>query len=140
MTTQSPAPAHTPTPWTVSTAVKTFESNQTDGLFIDTPLGVTVCDLYFDAGPRLHKFESDEANAALIVRAVNSHAALVEALVAYDKAVNPPDKGGINLDEWDKRLKAATAQARAALALARPPVDVDVAQIAALTDAKGENQ
>jgi uncharacterized Zn finger protein (UPF0148 family) len=38
-----------------------------------------------------------------------------EALVAADAAINPPDRSGISLDEWNKRLKAATATIRRAL-------------------------
>jgi hypothetical protein len=38
-----------------------------------------------------------------------------EALKVADAAINPPDRGGISLDEWNKRLKAATATIRAAL-------------------------
>lgn len=38
-----------------------------------------------------------------------------EALKAADEAINPPDRGGISLDTWNKRLKTATATIRAAL-------------------------
>jgi hypothetical protein len=31
-----------------------------------------------------------------------------EALIAANHAINPPDRSGISLDEWNKRLKAAT--------------------------------
>jgi hypothetical protein len=32
------------------------------------------------------------------------------------KAINPPDRGGISMDEWNRRLKDATARIHAALA------------------------
>ncbi len=38
-----------------------------------------------------------------------------KALKAADLAINPPDRGGISLDKWNERLKAATAEIRAAL-------------------------
>lgn len=40
---------------------------------------------------------------------------LRRALVAADKAMNPPDKGGISMHEWNKRLKEATRLVRAVL-------------------------
>lgn len=41
-------------------------------------------------------------------------AQMVEALSACITAMNPPDKGGISMHEWNQRLKAATKQAAAA--------------------------
>lgn len=38
-----------------------------------------------------------------------------EALQVADAAINPPDRSGISLHEWNERLKAATATIRAAL-------------------------
>jgi hypothetical protein len=37
---------------------------------------------------------------------------LIVALRAADLAINPPDRDGISLDTWSKRLKAATATIR----------------------------
>lgn len=36
---------------------------------------------------------------------------LAKALTACITAMNPPDKGGISLGDWNQRLKAATKQA-----------------------------
>jgi len=44
----------------------------------------------------------------------NLLAALKDCLVA----INPPDRGGISLYEWNQRLKAATINAEAAIAKA----------------------
>ena len=41
---------------------------------------------------------------------------VLEVLREYESAVNPPDRGGISLHEWNKRLQAATEPARAILA------------------------
>lgn len=38
-----------------------------------------------------------------------------EALIAADAAINPPDRGGISMAEWNKRLKTATATIREVL-------------------------
>lgn len=43
-----------------------------------------------------------------------------EALIAADAAINPPDRSGISLDEWNKRLKAATAKIKEALNAPHP--------------------
>jgi hypothetical protein len=53
------------------------------------------------------------ANGKLIIAAPD----LLEALQACIEAINPPDRNGISLHAWNKRLKAASEQARAALAL-----------------------
>jgi hypothetical protein len=56
--------------------------------------------------------EHSEANALLICAAPDIAAALQACL----EAINPPDRAGISLHEWNKRLKAASEIARAALA------------------------
>lgn len=40
-------------------------------------------------------------------------------LTAVDEAINPPDREGISLDIWNKRLKAATARIHLALTRTR---------------------
>ena len=40
---------------------------------------------------------------------------LAKALSTCITAMNPPDRGGISMHEWDQRLKAATKQACAVL-------------------------
>jgi hypothetical protein len=42
------------------------------------------------------------------------------ALKSADEAINPPDRGGISLDSWNQRLKAATALIRSVLPTAKP--------------------
>lgn len=41
---------------------------------------------------------------------------LRDALKVADEAINPPDLGGLSLDVWNTRLKAATVTIRSALA------------------------
>ena len=50
---------------------------------------------------------------------------MVGALRAADAAINPPDRSGISLDIWNKRLKEATTIIRAALASSTIPVMAD---------------
>jgi hypothetical protein len=40
---------------------------------------------------------------------------LRQALRAADSAINPADRSGISLDEWNKRLKSATLDIRDAV-------------------------
>lgn len=61
--------------------------------------------------------EEMDANAALIVRAVNNHEALVEALAEFIEAFGNRGES-TSLHVWDQRLKAARDKARAALASA----------------------
>jgi len=42
------------------------------------------------------------------------------ALRLADKAINPPDKGGISMGTWNMRLKTATAAIRLALTSSDP--------------------
>lgn len=47
------------------------------------------------------------------VRDTCARAEKAEALLREcDEAINPPDRGGISLDQWDQRLKAVTAKIR----------------------------
>ena len=63
---------HTPGPWGIDTAGKDGPNqHHSTGLFVNTRDGKMICDLYFDAGPALHKFDNDEANARLIAAAPN---------------------------------------------------------------------
>ncbi len=134
MSTQ-PAPAHTPTPWAISgfdtTTVIAIQDgpNRARQEYVDGRHQYTIA----RAGDIPGIYER-AANAALIVRAVNSHAALVEAL---EYLIGECDE---DMDDDYNPHAAPLARARAGLATARPPVDVDVAQIAASTDAKGETQ
>ena len=65
-----------------------------------------------------------EAEADLIVRAVNAHDALVEALEAMvDNLVQLADSGDAGF--WDAEDQECVKQARAALALARGQTQVD---------------
>jgi hypothetical protein len=49
-------------------------------------------------------------------RAMQRNVTLMDALKFADEAINPPDRGGISMDEWNRRLKDATARIHAALA------------------------
>lgn len=59
-------------------------------------------------------------DASRIAQAVAPGAALRALLRDVREAINPPDRGGISLHEWNGRLKAITARIDAALA-ALPP-------------------
>lgn len=98
--------AHTPTPWDIETKGSKH--------FIDGADGLTVA--YIDrAGVRPTK--EIEANAALIVRAVNSHAELVAALELALKGLelacekNLPEFIGFALAADKARVALAKAQA-----------------------------
>ncbi len=73
-----------------------------------------------------------EPEAAALTAMVASHEGVCGAL---EYLIGECDE-----DMDDDYNPHAAPLARARAALARPPVDVDVAQIAASTDAKGENQ
>lgn len=99
-------PAHTPTPWHVSTF---------DSLTItrDRPLGGSEM---VAKATRKETLEQSEANAAFIVRACNSHAGLVAALdwaITYI-ALLPYSQSPTKKHQGDEY-----AQARAALAAAK---------------------
>lgn len=99
--TQSAQPAHTPLPWHVG---------MKPGPMIYGPQGEQIADLTgalsFNAGP----------NAAFIVRACNSHEALVEALSAmYCAGFWTAD----SLQSMPEHQRKAVAQARAALSAAK---------------------
>ena len=84
--TQTPAVAtHTPTPWRANESA--FSANGMTELHIGTP-ELTACVVYVDkAAPYA---ATQEANAAYIVKACNSHAQLVAAL--EDLLRNATDK------------------------------------------------
>lgn len=103
--------AHTPTPW--------HFSDLYGREIIHTASGVAICALKY--GSRMQK--RDEANAALIVRAVNSHAELVSALVSAMSVIPDPDDAedyfpGISEYQtlWNRLMHE---KARAALAKAK---------------------
>jgi hypothetical protein len=91
---ESASPKHTPTPWRLlrqTTMVR--EISDDDG----------IIQIAETAGTR------KDANAAMIVKAVNSHAALVKALQAVIDAAGdylPPD--GISKDDFINRVLFAT--------------------------------
>lgn len=92
---------NTPTPWEVSDHVGAY----------DYAIGN---DDYFVAYMQVLPVDgADKANAALIVRAVNSHEALVAAL---EKLTEFATEGVAVPESWDVILNA-----RAALALAKEP-------------------
>lgn len=106
----------TPTPWEL------IEATEHHGAYIVNSWGRTVCDLYAMSNPLAASvrnggtsfpvpFDDMAANAAFIVEAVNSHAALVKALDDLVKeCVNPGDGGPFEAGEWP-----ALDRARAAL-------------------------
>jgi hypothetical protein len=69
-------------------------------------------------GRKLHDELADHlehelaAQSALLAQAAT-------ALEAADEAINPPDRGGISMDTWNKRLKVSTTTIREALAAIR---------------------
>jgi len=77
---------HSPTPWEV------VETTEHHGPYIITTWGTTICDLYTMSNPMVASvrnggdsfpvhFTDADANAAFIVKAVNSHDALIAALI-----------------------------------------------------------
>jgi hypothetical protein len=116
MTTPTTTPAegsdtgHTPTPWYVQAG----SSIESDGAFyIRSVSKPNTCIAKLDG----HSSEIDEANAALIVRAVNSHAALVNAIEWLVMRMES-EKRRFPLKEQKKR-ELHLRSARAALALAK---------------------
>jgi hypothetical protein len=111
MTTKS---EHTPTPWAVD------EDHPTSVVF-EADTEIEICTT--DSGSSAEQGE-DEANAALIVRAVNSHAALVEALgdlvEIIDRAGLLNLSNGVQLGQTSWYVKASDRleYARTALSLA----------------------
>lgn len=75
-------------PWIISNEEKESFGTLLIRTNLKTMFGDVVARVIFTTQERM------EANAALIVRAVNSHAALVEALEAARKLLSEPDSGG----------------------------------------------
>ena len=98
--------AHTPTPW----SVRASRNDEGYGLLIcdEDQTILAGMDTWLGPTPEAEM----EANAAFIVRACNSHAALVEAL---ETLLNCPD---LNMDSLEIETEGAIDQARAAIARA----------------------
>lgn len=102
-TTQSPA-THTPTPWTLRRVIARS---------VDSTGVLNICS---ESGPILaitDRNAEDEANAAFIVKAVNSHAQLVAALDTLEAdAVNLHCalQSTAHMDPRDTRIAAITGQ------------------------------
>lgn len=92
---------HSPLPWVIGTAVP-------DTVFDADHRGVASC----------ARLLNDEANAALIVRAVNSHADLLAALEWAMGTIQPPIHDGENGNPLSS-YGAEYAAARAAIAKAK---------------------
>lgn len=93
--------AHTPTPWKIV--------NGTEIISLDE---LNVADAY-PTEDRLPGRETGEADAAFIVSACNSHAALVEALEDAADYVNYlADSGNKDAEKSALRIEAAIALAR----------------------------
>jgi hypothetical protein len=77
---------HTPTPWYYDAETKTIRAKSREAFDKSTQMGdyrgCIVADLSEAIGEREHAIPEAEANAAFIVRAVNSHDALLEVLDA----------------------------------------------------------
>lgn len=104
--THKPTPAHTP--WEIAGhqeyhELEIFRADEDGNMH-------TICS--FDA-----REEYALVNAKHIVRCVNSHDALVEALENVTLLLNDPGVGDI--DEWKRDCKEWTHNARAALNLAK---------------------
>lgn len=94
---------HTPTPW-MHEHTKDKETNSVDIYNIDGACIATV--------RSNHGYDVREANAAYIVKAVNCHEQLVEALVRAQCELGDPTPEGIKiaLQEINAALAAAEAQ------------------------------
>jgi hypothetical protein len=106
-----------PLPWTENEDEQHYLPNE--------PIRIGWCDEghFYEICELAEANGDDVGNAALIVRAVNSHAALlgaIEAVIAASQEYLPPD--GISKDEFINRVLAATDNAKivAALKIARP--------------------
>jgi hypothetical protein len=66
---------------------------------------------------RIAAQNAEDANARLAV-VVAQRDELLTACRTADAAMNPPDRDGISLHVWNRRLKEATAVVRAAIAKA----------------------
>ncbi len=98
---------HTPTPW---------QANQSE-LAASSPL----CSIRGPNGAYQVCSDTNAANAAFIVRAVNSHAALVEALELiseHDEFTHPKD-APLHIKQAYAILNQLRVKARAALTLAK---------------------
>ena len=113
---------HTPTPrpWDY------VPSTEHHGPYITSEFGSTICDCYVMSHPSEPSTAADgkskpihflhemaDPNAALIVRAVNAHDALVKALKELDGAIEAEDNGNVG------SLARARVKVHAALKLAK---------------------
>lgn len=109
--------AHTSLPWRATN--QWIERVDRDNVFDSVPLAPSHHGWVTDAGG--YKHDEACANAAFIVKCVNSHAALVEALKAlvYETThLSPQEEDGSHVCKISKRVLDA---GRAALALAEQP-------------------
>lgn len=60
-------------------------------------------------------FQVTKEEAEQMFRVRDAAHEMLAALRVADAAINPPDRGGISMAIWHERLKAATAQIRAAI-------------------------
>jgi hypothetical protein len=69
--------------------------------------------------PPMPGYTHDDSCAAVdlrTLRLIRNHMTCLEAaLRVADRAMNPPDLGGISLEQWNKRLRSATEQISEAL-------------------------
>lgn len=106
--TQQPAtkPAHTPTPWAADEA----ESGGSRILSTVNGANIAFTDYLNDAS--LKEPREDFANAQLIVRAVNAHDELVNALGLLVAFVDSDDEEGPAIGEVIEQARAALAKAK----------------------------
>ena len=111
--------AHTPTPWGKRRALRPVDGEYDCGIWAeieDRPHVIAEC--YGRVSDTIRP--DAEANAAFIVRAVNAHEALVEALNRLERWSTPfIEDTPISAETLWREFPAAIKNARAALALAK---------------------
>lgn len=104
---------HTKLPWAATTRRGSWDWV----IFPKYLSNVEICQMFHDG---TEGNEQGEANATLIVRAVNSHAALVKAVNSLLEVIENAQSGYISGSgsdlEWDRQRDEAVSEARAALA------------------------
>ncbi len=113
-----PTTGHTPTPWKIATGRKGVlgdEDSMKSAIFIHGPpmFKSGNCPDLRTGFEKVDPTAEERANAALLVRAVNAHAALVEALEMFERATDSGDADDyIDAErEMKKALKMARGEA-----------------------------
>ena len=103
---------HTPTPWIAKLGEYNFTGPENGRAIMDSTNGIRICDVDSKANQKRNDYKcadpERDANAAFIVKAVNSHEALVEACQEALKIIEAKWPNSTLLNKLEGAIKYAT--------------------------------